>query len=294
MTLAPSPVELDLQLPSGRLHAQRFGSTDAPLAICLHGLSANMKTFDFLGERLGGSELQLLAVDLRGRGRSDVTPPGTYGLDRHARDVFGVADLLGADRFSVIGHSMGAGVALSCLAQNGAQRIERVVLIDLCGAPEPASGPLIAAAVARLGSTYPSVEGYLELVKQIGTVSPWSDYFERYLRYELEPLPEGGVRARSSREACLEDQATFGPGRVERLYEYWPAIRQPVLLLRAARELLPCQGFLVSAADRDRFAREVPSARVVEIDANHYGIITAQASADAIGDFFELSAAARQ
>jgi pimeloyl-ACP methyl ester carboxylesterase len=283
--LTTSPVELDLQLPSGRLHAQRFGSRTAPLGLFLPGLTGNMKTSDFLGERLGSESRQLVALDLRGRGKSHVTPTGSYGLASHASDVFAAADALGADRFSIIGHSMGAGVALTAVSMDESRRIERVVLIDLCGRPEPSTDALISAAVGRLGSVYPSIEVYLETVKQIGTVSPWSDYFERYLRYELEPV-EGGVRARTSREAALEDQAEFKADRAAALYARWSSLCQPVLLLRAGRELLLGSGYIVSAADRERFAREVPSATVAEIDANHYGIITADATAAAIRDFF--------
>ena len=277
-----TPVELDLSLPSGRLHAQRFGSTSAPLVLFVPGLSANMKTFDFLGERLSGS-LQLLALDLRGRGKSDVTPPGSYGWESHARDLFAAADTLKAERFSIIGHSMGAMVALSAACLNS-ERLERLVLIDAAGIPDTSTGPLISTAVSRLGSTYPSVESYLEQVKAIGTVAPWSDYFERYLRYELIEAEGGGVHARSSREAVLEDAAYFSPDRD--VYALWRCVRQPTLLLRAGRELLPGYGYILSAADATRFANEVPSAKVVEIDANHYGIITTEASAVAVADFF--------
>jgi pimeloyl-ACP methyl ester carboxylesterase len=281
--LRTSSVEIDLDLPAGRLHAQRFGSSDAPLAICVPGLSANMKMFDFLCERLGSDELQLVVLDLRGRGKSDVTPPGTYGWDAHARDVFAAADALGAQHFRIIGHSMGAFVALAAAHIEGS-RLEQLVLVDACGVPEASAMPLIDAAVARLGSVYSSVEDYLDTVKQIGTVSPWSDYFERYLRYELVPAEGGGVRARSSREAVLEDAFEIARGRD--VYALWPFITQPTLLLRARRELLPGYGYILSAKDRDRFAREVPCSRVVEIDANHYGIITAEATAAAIAEFF--------
>ena len=131
------------------------------------------------------------------------------------------------------------------------------------------------------GFVYPSVEAYLDVVKQIGTVQPWSDYFERYLRYELEAVA-GGVRARSSRNAVLEDAAEFTRRDI---YALWRSVRQPVLLLRAARELLPGDGFIVSETDAARFTSSVPAARLVEIDANHYGIITAAATAEAISTF---------
>jgi hypothetical protein len=59
----------------------------------------------------------------------------------------------------------------------------------------------------------------------------------------------------------------------------------PALLLRARRELLPGSGYIVSAADAARFASEVPEARVAEVDANHYGIMTADATVAALRAF---------
>jgi pimeloyl-ACP methyl ester carboxylesterase len=82
--MKPVGEELDIAVRSHRLHGQRFGSPSAPLVLGLHGLSLNMKAFDFVGERLGGDALQLVALDLRGRGNSDTTPPGTYGWERFA------------------------------------------------------------------------------------------------------------------------------------------------------------------------------------------------------------------
>jgi len=38
--------EFDLQLPSGVLHAQRFGPEDGPLVVCVPGLSANQRSFE--------------------------------------------------------------------------------------------------------------------------------------------------------------------------------------------------------------------------------------------------------
>ena len=86
----------------------------------------------------------------------------------------------------------------------------------------------------------------------------------------------------------MEDAEEFQPGHQD-VYGLWRYVRQPVLLLRAARELLPGAGFIISKADRDRFASEVQSAQVLEIDANHYGIITADATAAAIAEFFAAS-----
>ena len=42
--------EFDLQLTSGRLHARRHGSPGAPLVLAGPRLSANLMSFEFLGE----------------------------------------------------------------------------------------------------------------------------------------------------------------------------------------------------------------------------------------------------
>jgi len=276
-------VEFDLTLPSGQLHGKRFGNRDAPLALCLPGLSANMLSFDFLCERIAGDQLHTVALDLRGRGKSEVTPPGTYGWEHHARDVVAVADALGFERFSILGQSMGGAVAMTAASQ-AEGRLDRVVLLDICGTPDAASLTAIETSVNRLGQTFPSVDVYIGAVRAMGLIEPWSDYWERYFHYELEPV-EGGVRARSDRAAVIEDY-TYGKDRDP--YSLWAFLTMPVLLLRASREILPGLGRIVSDADRSRFPRDVPSATVVDIDANHYTVNTSADSAAAIRDFYSL------
>ena len=279
-TPTPTGVPLEVRTVHGTLHAESFGTEGAPLAVCIPGLSANLRGFDFLAERLAGPDRRVVALDLRGRGQSEVTGPGTYGWVRHAEDVIGVADALGVDRFDVLGQSMGAAVAME-IARLAPDRLRSAVLIDVCGIPDPATGPLIRSAVERLGSVYPSVEAYLELVQRLGTIRPWSAYWERYFRYELMPV-EGGVRARSDRAAVLED-AVYGEDHDPRAL--WPGLAMPILLLRATQELFPGAGYIVPPAERDAFLAQVPSARLVEVDANHYGINTHPDSSDAIGAF---------
>ena len=73
------PATLDLKLPSGALRAHRFGAEADRLTLCIHGLSANSRSFDFIAESLASPTSTVVAIDLRGRGWSDITPPGTYG-----------------------------------------------------------------------------------------------------------------------------------------------------------------------------------------------------------------------
>ncbi len=52
---------------------------------------------------------------------------------------------------------------------------------------------------------------------------------------------------------------------------------------------MPGFGFILPAAEAERFAAAVPSARVAEIDANHYTIIMHDDSIAAIGAFLRTS-----
>ena len=277
-------IEFDLLLPSGRLHAQRFGDPRAPLVLCVPGLSGNIKTFDFIGERVGGDSRQLVALDPRGRGGSETTPPGTYGWENHARDVVAVADALGFETFAVIGKSMGASVAMK-IAELHDARLEAVVLVDVAGRVDPGIGPVIELSVDHLDTVYESAERYVDAVRSRGLVEPWSEYWQRSSRYELQEVP-GGVRSRTSREAVLEDRAYAA---TQHPYDRWKYLTMPTLLLRATRELRPGAGYTVPGADRDKFLREVRKASVVEVDANHLTITTHAGTATAIRDFLSDS-----
>lgn len=271
---------LDFALRSGQIHAERRGGERAPLIIAIPGLSANLRGFDFIAERVSGPDRGFLALDLRGRGLSEVTAPGTYGWAAHAHDVLAVADAIGVERFSVLGQSMGAAVAME-MARIAPQRLTHVVLIDAAGAADPSTAGPILASAQRLGAVVPSVEAYIAVVQKLGTVKPWSEYWERYFRYELAPV-EGGVRARSDRAAVLEDAAYGG---THDPHELWPYLVMPTLLLRATVPLIEPNGFITPASVRDAFEREVPNGKVVEVEANHYGINTHPDSVAAIKAF---------
>lgn len=274
--------ELDLVVRSHRLHGQRFGSPAAPLVIALHGLSGNMTIFDAVGAGVGGDTLQLVALDLRGRGRSETTAPGTYGWRNHALDVFAVADALGFERFSVIGHSMGASIAMKAAELDGA-RMDAVVLVDVAGRVDPGVGPVIASVIDRLGLVYGSVEEYLDAEVADGLVEPWDGRWDRFARYQVEEVA-GGFRSRARPGPVAEDRA-YTAGQDP--YDRWRHLTMPTLLLRARQELAPGAGHVVPASDRDRFRRDVTGGVVVEIEANHLTITTHPDTAIAVAGFLD-------
>ena len=66
----------------------------------------------------------VVTLDLRGHGESTGPDPGlhAYDVDAFADDVLAVVDASGIDRPVVVGHSLGALVAIECAAREGATR----------------------------------------------------------------------------------------------------------------------------------------------------------------------------
>ena len=281
--------EIDIEVRSHRLHGQRFGSSSSPLVLGIHGLSLNMRAFDYLGERIGDA-LQLVALDLRGRGNSPPTAAGSYGWDNHAHDVLAVADVLGHERFAIVGQSMGGSVAMK-VAEIAPARVGAVVLVDIAGRVDRGAGELIGSTMAAVHDEYDSVDAYLTAIKAQGLVDVWNDHWERCYRYGME-AEDGRVRARVDREALAEDRrygATKGGGVY--VYERWKFLTMPTLLVRATKELRPGVGHVVPDDDRASFLRDVPTASVVEVDATHLSVNTHPRMAEAIRDFLASTVA---
>jgi pimeloyl-ACP methyl ester carboxylesterase len=194
--------------------------------------------------------------------------------------VFAVAAALGFERFAMVGQSMGGSVAMKAAELDG-RRLRAVVLIDVAGRVDRGVGPVIAATIARVSESHDSVEAYLDAVKSQGLIRPWSDDWDRAYRYGLVEC-SGEVKARVSAAAIAEDRAYTA---TQHPYDRWRHLTMPTLLVRATRELVPGAGYVVPPDDRDRFARDVPHAQIVEVDANHLTVNTDPAAAAAIGSF---------
>jgi pimeloyl-ACP methyl ester carboxylesterase len=275
---AGAPVAFELELGAGRFFALRYGPERGPLVLGVHGLSANARTFDDVSRALAADGHRVVALDLRGRGRSAAAGAGTFGWTAHARDVLDAATELGAASFDVVGHSMGAFIGME-IARLAPARVRRLVLVDAAGRPEPASLVPIAKGLERLGRTFADGDAYVAAVREQGVVSPWSPTWEAAYRHEIRPV-EGGVAARTSLLAVSEDLA-FGAKQDPRAR--WRELVMPTLLVRASVPI--GGGFVLTESDRDDFVRTAPRATAIDVDANHYGVMTHPLTAQSIRRF---------
>ncbi|MEO8538926.1 MAG: alpha/beta hydrolase [bacterium] len=98
-----------------------------------HGYTGSHYSFDDVLPYLT-PKYRVFRMDGRGAGDS-ARPDSGHSIEQYAADVIGMADFLGLDRFTYIGHSMGGVIGYE-LGLNYGNRLDRLVLV----APAPAAG----------------------------------------------------------------------------------------------------------------------------------------------------------
>lgn len=258
--------ESRFQIDARTLAGLRWGMPGGEPYFGLHGWLDNAATFNALAPRL--PELNLLALDLAGHGYSDHLAPGChYGPLGYMQDVLAVADVLGWQRFGLIGHSMGAGIA-SELAGLFPERISRVVLID--GMVHHQGGPAESNArnreaieqMLRASEKQPPV--YVDVQSMAQRVTEATDQ-------SLEAASElvarghkqvaGGVTWRSDPRIRFATPLRVSSRQIDALMA---ATTAPSLLLTASR------GDRWYREGVERRARHHPNLEIIELDGPHH------------------------
>lgn len=124
--------ELSIALPQATLTAKRWGDASKPPLLALHGWLDNAGSFDFLAPLLA-DDWQVVALDLRGHGRSSHIAPGSwYHYVDYFDELRGVLDHFGWAKVDLLGHSLG-GTLASLFAALYPERIGRLLLIEALG-----------------------------------------------------------------------------------------------------------------------------------------------------------------
>ena len=239
--------------------------------LCIHGITANCRCWDNLAAVLI-PQYQVMAMDLRGRGRSD-KPAGGYSLDHHIRDINCLLDDLQIDQAVIMGHSLGAFIGLAFAAEYP-QRMDRLILVDGGGdlAKEQMDKVFIGIkpALDRLEMVFPSEDAYLQKMRAAPYIQPWSSAIETYYRYEIEPT-EGGVHTNIQPAHIQEEAANI---RKVACATYYPDVKCRVLILRAPRGLLSQEDILLPVDVIDKMIAEISDVRRFDVEGlNHYGIV---------------------
>jgi pimeloyl-ACP methyl ester carboxylesterase len=125
--------------PAGSLQVDDGGRGGTPV-VFVHSLAGNIGHWTDALERTR-AQRRAVAFDLRGHGRSArPSDPGAFTIEALADDIAAVAETSGLERFVLVGHSLGGGVALAYAGAHP-ERVERLFLLDPIG-----DGTRIAAA----------------------------------------------------------------------------------------------------------------------------------------------------
>ena len=239
--------------------------------LCIHGITANCRCWDVMASVLVPDH-RVVAVDLRGRGRSD-KPESGYAIETHVRDIVCLLDDLNISKAVIMGHSLGAFIGLA-LSANHPDRVAKLVLVDGGGdlskeqMDEVFKG--IKPALDRLQMVFPSSEAYIEKMASAPYIKPWSPAIETYYRYEIQ-AGDDGFRTNIQAAHIQEEAANV---RKLKCADFYPDVRCATLILRAPNGLLSQADILLPGPVIDKMIAEIPQAERYDVDGlNHYGIV---------------------
>jgi pimeloyl-ACP methyl ester carboxylesterase len=129
------------------LHGRRIAYMQAgsgPVVLLIHGITSDSSNWRLVIPALA-RRFTVIAPDLIGHGRSD-KPKGDYSLGSHASCLRDLLVALGHTRATIVGHSLGGGIAMQLFYQHP-ERCERLVLVDSGGLGRDVSLLLRAATL---------------------------------------------------------------------------------------------------------------------------------------------------
>ncbi|MGD9252737.1 MAG: alpha/beta hydrolase [Holophagae bacterium] len=262
--------ELELQLPFHRLAGLRWGADDGSPVLALHGWLDNAASFARLAPMLDG--LQVVALDLTGHGRSQHRPAGAnHHFVDWVPEVAAAADALGWERFSLLGHSMGAGIS-TLVSAAYPERVARAALLEGAG---PMAAPAEEAAKQlrlALADEQRAAEGaarvFPDLESAVGARARDTDLDHesaRLLVIRGTEEVDGGVCFTHDIRLKTRSRVRFTEGQVHALLA---AIECPVLALRAL------QGWPFPQDIVRRRLELITNLRTFEVDGGHHVHLT--------------------
>lgn len=227
----------------------------------LHGMGAHGDAWRPVVSALGAVD-RALCPDHRGHGRSDWSRDG-YWLRDYATDARGLLEELGVEQVDVVGHSLGARVAMVIAPMLG-DRLTSLALLD--------TGPEVSRAAAlqarEQGAAKQQQAGYGSEEKLLAALrAEHPDFAEEQLLIRARSLFRRNWADRLVPRTDPEVYWLLGRAGLREVDDMWAGLRAvaaPALVLRATKS------FLLDEELGRRMAEVLPDGRYDELDLGHF------------------------
>jgi pimeloyl-ACP methyl ester carboxylesterase len=229
------PQRRHVELHGDRLAYRVMG--EGPVILLVHGITSDSAVWERVMPGLARAHT-VIAPDLPGHGSSD-KPKGDYSLGAHACCLRDLLLVLGHERATLVGHSLGGGIAMQ-FAYQFPEMCERLVLVDSGGLGREVSLLLRAASLPGAELVLPvlAASRLLEVGARVGSVL---DRVGLRLGTDLEQMARGHntLSDGASRAAFLHTlRAVVDPAgqRIDATNRLYLAEQMPLLLIWGERD----------------------------------------------------------
>ncbi|MFN3868280.1 MAG: alpha/beta fold hydrolase [Hyphomicrobiaceae bacterium] len=244
--------------PSGAppidLYVEEHGPAGAPPVLLLHGLAASTHSWRHVVPMLAPTN-RVIALDLRGFGRSDKPFDQRYSAADQAAHVTSFIERRGLKGITLVGHSFGGAVALVTTLGLNARRpglIRRLVLLDVPAYPQEPTAfvsflrkPVLPYALLTLVPPELAAALVLSPENEAGSLDLTD------VRTYAAPFYEAAAR-----HALISTARQLRPSNWRQIVARYPTIRQPTLIVW-------CDGDnVVPLSSGARLVKALPNARL--------------------------------
>jgi pimeloyl-ACP methyl ester carboxylesterase len=215
-----------------------WGDEARPPLLLIHGTRDHARSWDRTAEALT-DRYCVYAPDLRGHGDSQWAVGGDYSIIDYALDVHALGEAVGRAPYTVVGHSLGGGVALQ-YAGTFPENVTKLVTVEGLGGLGWASGNRRPAHVrmrewvesmrrleARRLPDYPDIEAATSrMVEANAHLSP--ELAGHLTREGVRPAEDGGYTWKFDNFTHAGSPYEFN---MEDARDLWNQIRCPILIL---------------------------------------------------------------
>lgn len=266
-----------------RRYPASSGADKLPL-LCMHGLTRNSRDFEDVAPRIADRGRDVIAVDMRGRGRSDYDPnPENYTPATYVEDMVGLLESVGWSEVVALGTSMG-GLMTMIMAAAHPGVVKAAAINDIGPVIDPKGLARIQGYVGG-GGPYDSWEDAAEAVRGINGVAfpkeTGQPFWIAFARRICRKREDGKIVL--DYDAEISKPVQSGDVAPPDLWPFFDALSPvPILLVRGALT------DLLAMDTVNEMQRRSPGLQLAQVpDVGHAPLLTEPAAEAALDAFFD-------